>query len=371
MILLIATFLPILSAGGPPEPTKAEPPLEALVPGRWRGMMTADGKTTHMTIEVKEARQGFVGESLMWFGLTEDEAHNAQFGALPRQGVHKRAFVIEQDFAVTLAGDTIKFAGRRPRRLLLPLSYNPDTFAGRLERPGVVMGTARDTKTVGGFFHLWKEDALHMPLPLELAKGETHELACLDGLPFHYRCHIPQSYDPARPTPLLINSSPMGQGQPLSVKMAEEVGWLMVGLKESKNGPMPPNLENLNAVLFDLRRRFNIHPRRLYFSGFSGGSRMASWAAVNHQDACAGIICIGAGHYDGVPPKLVPIFFIVGQSDFNHDEVVALHSEAERSIRKTELIVHPGGHTWGRPQDHEAAIRWLDGLAKKRRTKGD
>ena len=85
MIRLIAIFLPILSAGGPPEPTKAEPPLEALVPGRWRGMMTADGKTTHMTIGVKEARQGFVGESLMWFALTEDEAHNAQFGALPRQ----------------------------------------------------------------------------------------------------------------------------------------------------------------------------------------------------------------------------------------------------------------------------------------------
>ncbi|MCH7891521.1 MAG: hypothetical protein IH921_08470, partial [Gemmatimonadetes bacterium] len=283
----------------------------------------------------------------------------------------QRAMVIDQSFLVTLAGDTIKFAGRRPQRVLLPLSYNPDTFAGRLERPGVVMGTARDTKTVGGFFHLWKEDALQTPLPLELAKGETHELACLDGLRFHYRCHIPRSYDPTRATPLLINFSPMGHGQPLSVKMAEEVGWLMVGLKESKNGPMPPNLENLNAVLFDLRRRFNIHPRRLYFSGFSGGSRMASWAAVNHQDACAGVICIGAGHYDGVPPKFVPIFFIVGQSDFNHDEVVALHAEAERSIRKTELIVHPGGHTWGRPQDHEAAIRWLDGLTKKRRAKGD
>ena len=98
---------------------------------------------------------------------------------------------------------------------------------------------------------------------------------------------------------------------------------------------------------------------------------MASWAAVNHQDACAGVVCIGAGYYDGVPPKSLPIFFLVGQSDFNHDEVVALHSEAERSIRKTELIVHPGSHTWGRPRDHEAAIRWLDGLAKKRRTKGD
>ena len=63
------------------------------------------------------------------------------------------------------------------------------------------------------------------------------------------------------------------------------------------------------------------------------------------------------------------MFFIVGQSDFNHDEVIELHREVERSIRKTELIVHPAGHTWGRRQDHEAAVRWLDDLHKKRRRK--
>ena len=138
------------------------------------------------------------------------------------------------------------------------------------------------------------------------------------------------------------------------------------GLKESNNGPIPPNLENLNAVLFDLHRRFNVHPTRVYFSGFSGGSRMATWAAINHQDACAGIICIGGGVYEGHPPKFHPMFFIVGESDYNHDEVIELHRNVERSIRKTELIVHPGGHTWGRPEDHEAAIRWLDGLTKKK-----
>lgn len=368
MARLAAVLLPLL-AGQTPDRTAPEQSPEVILTGTWRGMMTADGKTTHMIIEVEDTSRGLQGRALMWFGLTQEEALAAQLGALPPQGIHHRAFALEQQFAVTRKGDMIRFSGAKPQHLFLPTRYNPDIFVGKLRPPGIVSGTARDTKQVGGIFHLWKEGVLDKPLPLQLELGKTHQLGCLDGLPYHYSCYVPKSYDPASPIPLLVNFSPMGNGRPLSVKMAEERGWLMVGLTESKNGPMPPNLRNLNAVLFDLRRRFNIHPRRVYFSGFSGGSRMATWAAINHQDACAGMICIGAGLFEGQPPKFLPMFFIVGQSDFNHDEVIGLHREVDRSIRKTELIVHPAGHTWGRRQDHEAAVRWLDDLYKKRQRK--
>lgn len=367
MIQLLA-ILAVLAAADTSASAVTDPPLTELIPGVWRGVMTADGVTTHLIIAVRPDGQRFAGDGLLWFAMTEDEARQAQLGALPRKGMHHRAFAIEQQFAVTFDGQNLKFAGTRAEHLLLPIKYNPDTFTGQLQRPGIVAGMARDTKGIGGMFHLWKDGALNKPLGSDLAKGKVHELGCLEGGRYHYSCYIPKSYDPSTPTPLLVNISPTGNGQPLSVKAAEDVGWLMAGLKEAKNGPMPPNLENLNAVLFDLRRRFNIHPRRTYFSGFSGGSRLASWAAINHQDACAGIICIGAGFYDGPPPKFHPIFFIVGQSDYNYDEVIDLHIKAQRSIRKTELIIHPGGHTWGRPRDHEAAIRWLDDLTKKKRS---
>ncbi len=366
-VKLVATILALATTIGQTPGSSTKAPLESLIPGTWRGMMTAEGKTTHMIIHVEHNGQRFEGEGLMWFAMTEDEAKQAQLGALPRRGVHHRAFAVEQQFIVTLEGETIKFTGIRAEHLLLPGRYNPDIFIGQLKQPGIVVGTARDTKQIGGFFHLWKKGVLDQPLPPGLAKGKMHLLGCHDGGRYHYSCYIPKSYDPSTPMPLLINFSPAGNGQPLSIKMGEELGWLMVGLKESKNGPMPANLENLNAVLFDLYRRFNVHPRRIYFSGFSGGSRMAAWAGINHQDACAGIICIGAGYYEGTPPKFLPIFFIVGQTDYNYDEVIDLHTKAERSIRKTELIIHPGGHTWGRPQDHEAAIRWLDDLTTKKR----
>lgn len=367
MIQLLA-ILAVLAAADTSAGVAAGPPLTELIPGVWRGVMTADGVTTHIIIAVRPDGQRFAGDGLLWFAMTEDEARQAQLGALPPKGTYPRAFAIEQQFAVTLDGRNLKFAGTRAEHLLLPIKYNPDTFAGELQRPGLVTGTARDAKGIGGMFHLWKEGALDTPLGSDLAKGKVHELGCLEGGRYHYSCYIPKSYDPSKPTPLLVNISPGGNGQPLSIDAAEDAGWLMAGLKEAKNGPMPPNLANLNAVLFDLRRRFNIHPRRTYFSGFSGGSRMASWAAINHQDACSGIICIGAGFYDGPPPKFHPIFFIVGRADFNLDEVTGLHRQAEHSIRKTNLIIHPGAHTWGRPQDHGAAIRWLNDLTKKKRS---
>jgi hypothetical protein len=61
----------------------------------------------------------------------------------------------------------------------------------------------------------------------------------------------------------------------------------------------------------------------------------------------------------------LPVFFIVGKTDSNHGEVTALHPNEKRDGRKTQLIIHPGGHSWGRKQDQEAAINWLNDLAGK------
>jgi len=51
---------------------------------------------------------------------------------------------------------------------------------------------------------------------------------------------------------------------------------------------------------------------------------------------------------------------IVGKTDMNNKGVTGAHKQAVSQNRKAELIVHPGGYTWGRPEDHEAAIRWLE-----------
>lgn len=342
--------------------------LASLVAGRWRGVHTAKGFAFQQIIKVKKSGKGYSAKGLVWFGLTESQALAASRGRRPNFPPKQFACAFIQYYDVAFKDDVLAFSGTRIKRLFQILEdYRPFTFSGVLEPPGILTGRAVSSQATKGTFHLWREGALDKPPPLKLGKRVVHRLACLHAAKYHYTCYIPGGYDASKPTPVLMNFSPGGNGRPLSTKMADELGWIMVGLTESKNGPIQPSCENRDAVLFDLRRRVNVHPRRLYFSGFSGGARMAAWAGYSYPGRCAGIICIGAGFLQYPPPLHQAVFFIVGKGDFNHGEVTKRHAEALRQGRKSRLIVHPGGHSWGRPQDHEKALRWLDSLAGKKK----
>ncbi len=62
-----------------------------------------------------------------------------------------------------------------------------------------------------------------------------------------------------------------------------------------------------------------------------GGRRAAGEEAIGFPDECAGPILIGAGfsqYFDGprrsqyrLPPVHVPVFFLVGETGMNNDEV--------------------------------------------------
>ena len=338
----------------------ADAPVE--LEGRWRGVHTTGGRAFHDIIRVRKSGGAYTARGLVFFGVSEEQAILATKGTKPRSTV-PGAMVVLQLYAVRLTDGTLTFRGTKATSLFGGRGgYAPDTFSATLTPPGAIAGEAADARGTQATFQLAHEDAVARPLPLELAKGKTHQLACLDTARYHYTCHIPRSYDPETPAPVLVNCSPGGRAKPLSTKMGDELGWIMVGLTESKNGPIQPSCENRDAVLFDLRRRFNVHPRRLYFSGFSGGARMASWSGVAYPEWCAGVICIGAGYLQVPPPLHQPVFFIVGKTDMNNAEVTKLHPAEARKGRKTKLVIHPGGHSWGRKEDHEQAVRWLDAL---------
>ncbi|NQT51528.1 hypothetical protein HQ576_05730 [bacterium] len=333
------------------------------VVGRWRGVHTARGFGFQQIVLVKKEAQGRSAKALTWFGLTEAQAKAATRGQHPSLPKEQFACAFVQYYDVAFKDDVLAFSGTRVKGLFrTPHDFKPFTFSGVIQPPGILVARAPGEKGEKTMVTLWKQGVLDKPLPLTLGKRVVHRLACLHTKEYHYSCYIPGSYDPARPTPVLMNFSPGGNGNPLHAKMADALGWIMVGLTESKNGPVQPSCENRDAVLLDLRRRFNVHPRRLYFSGFSGGARMASWAGYTYPGWCAGMICIAAGHLQYPPPVRQAVFFIAGKTDFNNAEVTRRHAEALKAGRQTKLIIHPGGHTWGRAEDHEAALRWLDGL---------
>jgi dienelactone hydrolase len=349
-ILLIHLTLPL---------STAEPALADLLPGVWRGMHTSGTCGFQHIITVQKQGNGFIGKSVTWSGITEEQALAAVKGQRPKTEFPK-AVCVQQQFTITLEGDVVTFKGTTVQETLALRKYAANVFSGKLVAPGIVGGASGDAqRTVSGIFHLWREDALKQRPALEVAKGQVLNMDCMDGGKYHYTCYVPQNYDPEKATPVLINFAPNGNAQPLSPKLAEETGWIMAGLTESKNGPVGPSYENRDAVLFDLQRRFKVDMKHVYFSGFSGGAWCASESSLQYPGVCAGLILMGAYFGAGPPPDNVPIFFITGEKDMNRKEVEAAYAAAQKVGRSVSMILHPGGHELGRAEDHEAAIRWL------------
>jgi hypothetical protein len=404
------------------EANPAEPAVDrtALLVGAWRGLSESGSTLYHHRIVVRREGNGYVGEGLAWCGMTEAQADAAQRGTLalsdfPDLNTNAiRPLSVHQRFEVTLKNETVTFrslvrdkmamvvavrfadAARRLPSSPIPIlvtrveedglmalaarpehgtsqpvpafqrdaydqllqKYEPDRFSGTLGAAGIMAQDGSALTNGAPFFRLWKEEALAKPQALKVERGKTVTLACLDSA-YHYTCFLPSRYDPAVPTPVLMNFSPDGNAEPLSPKRAESLGWIMIGLTESRNGPWEPVCANRDAVLFDLRRRFNIDMKRIYFSGLSGGARAAALSAASYPDACAGLLCIGASSKGATPAPNIPIAFLVGETDINRPEVEGVYHAQQEAGRSVRLALHPGGHTWGRPEDHEAALQWL------------
>jgi predicted esterase len=353
-------------------------PLEEQILGKWEGVTYGSAYLSQHRIEIKKVGGRLKAYDMISRGLTDDQVAQAEKRRLkPLPGDRQFYFALHQEYDVTVKGDTITLVGKKVnyRASALPASdaeWRPDTYVGQFKGPDLMVGkTSDENDSAGRFFFTRTGGTYDHSEPTDLARGKTHSLTCKYDSRCHFKLYIPKSYDPSKPAPLLVNDSPGKNAQPLSPKMAEEEGWIMIGLTESGNKVDWELCQaNCHAAIMDVRRMLNIDPDRYYFSGFSGGSRRCALRGICYTRHCAGLICVGAGygyfssgamsgHYQK-PPTHLPIFFIVGKTDMNHSEVTdRIIPSAKKRNRNHELIVHPGGHSWGRAEDHEAAIRWL------------
>ena len=362
--LLIATVLLCSSLFASPlwaGEAGAERPSEGLA-GTWRGFLSQGNTTLHLAIALRGKGKTCTGQLLAWSNLPEAVALQGRPGAPPKD--HPLALSYSMEVKVVQNGEGVLLESANLRSLI---GASPGPARGRISlteaAPGVLTGVTLgpDGKPSMGRVLLctqarWDRPTLPAPTP-----GERSEIACLGG-DYHYRVYVPKSYDPAKPAPLLVHSSAGGNSRPWAPELADELGWISIGLTESKNGPWGPITENRDAALFDLRQRLNIDWRKVVFGGASGAARASSRAQLMHPDICAGLLLSVAG-YDPMnpPPKQIPIFFITGDKDFNLDDVLICHRQSKQIGRATELIRHPGGHDHGGDENIEKALRWLHG----------
>lgn len=180
-----------------------------------------------------------------------------------------------------------------------------------------------------------------------------------------YALYLPTSYDPAKKWPAIYAFDPVARGA-LPVQLlreaAERYGYVLVGSNNSRNGPVRPQVEAFQAMWNDVHRRLSLDDRRAYATGFSGGARAASTAAVLCR-CLAGIIAVGAGLSDPNGPakdQAFAVYGIVGDEDFNYPELVRLHERLEEFNIENELRTYAAPHQWPPAEEMTAAVAWME-----------
>lgn len=215
----------------------------------------------------------------------------------------------------------------------------------------------------------------------DLERGKILEkVVCRQDPEKSYALYLPSAYSEEKEWPVLYAMDPGARGEiPVALfhKAAEEFGYILVGSNDSRNGPWQPVIQSLIAVWNDTHDRFSIDKKRIYVTGFSGGSRAASIFARIIMHPVAGIIGCGAGLANALikPEQVQTAYYlgIIGITDFNYREMMRLRDQFAQHGTPQRFFVHTGGHDWPSEDICGRAIEWMEiiGIRNNTRARDD
>jgi hypothetical protein len=187
-----------------------------------------------------------------------------------------------------------------------------------------------------------------------------------------WKMYVPDSYDPGRPAGLMVYISPTRQGRmPSGWKpVFDDENLIFISADQSGNRT-PTKRRMLFAALapYVVSSDFEVDPDRIYVSGFSGGGKAASIAAMNFANLFTGAIYIcGAEFWPDVSPELWSkaksnrYVFLTGGRDFNRTLTGKIYGKYERAgLVNIILMSIPGmGHDTPDRAHFQEAINYLD-----------
>jgi hypothetical protein len=196
--------------------------------------------------------------------------------------------------------------------------------------------------------------------------GIIDSVECKSNSAYSYALYLPYSYNDSINWPVIFIFDPRANGHGAIgnfVQAAEKYDYVLVASNNSHNGISGTLLEDIiNSTLSDAMDRYSIDPRRIYTSGFSGGSRVASLVALKSQ-GIAGVIACGAGFPEsaGISPVIAFNYFgLIGDRDMNYSEMRELHKQLLNAGSNAELRVFEGGHKWPSANLIEEAVEWME-----------
>lgn len=207
----------------------------------------------------------------------------------------------------------------------------------------------------------------------DLPKGEVVErVTTQSDSTQSYALFLPKSYTAEKKWAILYAFDPVGRGKlPVTIfqEAAEKYGVIVVGSYDSRNGMDGNTLTKvLNAFWTDTHQRFSLDERRVYATGFSGGSRVASIFAAS-CGCVTGVIGSGAGFSNGLKPSpnLSFIYFsAIGVDDYNYFEIRLLKKLLEEAKMTHRVERFDGAHQWLPKELAEEALAWMQLYAMKK-----
>ncbi len=187
-----------------------------------------------------------------------------------------------------------------------------------------------------------------------------------------FSLYLPNNYKPSELFPVVFIFDPGGRGKtgiyPF-IKASEKYGYILICSNNSKNGPYNKNYEIANRLFNSVFTNFNINEKRIYTSGFSGGSRLASSIAILTTQI-QGVIACGAGleSKDGIVANQQNFSYaaIVGNRDMNYKEMINTRDFLNKFKVSNELFVFDIKHQWPTQEQILNAFDWLQLQAYKK-----
>jgi poly(3-hydroxybutyrate) depolymerase len=187
-----------------------------------------------------------------------------------------------------------------------------------------------------------------------------------------WRYYVPPDYRPDQPAGLLVYISPTSSGaMPKEWRsVMDRYNMIWIGADGSGNRTRVPRRILLALLAVDLARQdYVLDERRIYLSGFSGGGRVASMAAIDHAEVFSGgLFFCGADLWDlDSAPNLDTVrenryVLITGTLDQALEPVKQTYrGYTKAGIHQTKLmIIRNMGHSTPRRSDFARALAFLN-----------
>jgi polyhydroxybutyrate depolymerase len=173
-----------------------------------------------------------------------------------------------------------------------------------------------------------------------LGPGDHNRTIEVDGRERSYLIHVPEKYDPQRPTPVVLVFHGAGTNAQIMVpfcglsEKADEAGFITVypngtgaagifltwnagGLNPKLAEGKPDDVKFVDALLDQLPSEVNVDPKRVYATGMSNGAMMCYRLAAELSGRIAAIAPVGGtmAIKEAKPARPVPVLHFHGTKD--------------------------------------------------------